>query len=131
MVAVVVLTIVIYKTRFGYEVRVIGENPDAAKYAGIDFSRTTMLIMAISGGMAGLAGVGEVAGIHHYLSYPDSISSGLWFYGDYCGLVGQAQSDLRASFQASFLPASSWVETRFRYRSDCRRQRWLFLTEPC
>ncbi|MFO7715352.1 ABC transporter permease [Desulfosarcina sp.] len=79
VIAVVVLTIVIYKTRFGYEVRVIGENPDAAKYAGIDFSRTTMLIMAISGGMAGLAGVGEVAGIHHYLSYPDAISSGYGF----------------------------------------------------
>jgi simple sugar transport system permease protein len=79
VVAVVVLTIVIFKTRFGYEVRVIGENPDAAKYAGIDFSRTTMVIMAISGGMAGLAGVGEVAGIHHYLSYPDSISSGYGF----------------------------------------------------
>ena len=79
VVAAIVLTIVIYKTRFGYEVRVIGENPDAAKYAGIDFSRTTLLIMAISGGMAGLAGVGEVAGIHHYLSYPDSISSGYGF----------------------------------------------------
>jgi simple sugar transport system permease protein len=79
VVAVVVLTIVIYKTRFGYEVRVIGENPDAAKYAGIDFSRTTMLIMVISGGMAGLAGVGEVGGIHHYLSYPDAISSGYGF----------------------------------------------------
>ena len=79
VVAAVVLTVVIYKTRFGYEVRVIGENPDAAKYAGIDFSRTTLLIMTISGGMAGLAGVGEVAGIHHYLSYPDTISSGYGF----------------------------------------------------
>lgn len=81
LIAVVVLTIFIYKTRFGYEVRVIGENPDAAKYAGIDFKRTTLLIMAVSGGMAGLAGVGEVAGIHHYLSYPDSISSGYGFTG--------------------------------------------------
>jgi ABC-type uncharacterized transport system permease subunit len=79
LVAVVVLAIVIYKTRFGYEVRVIGENPDAAKYAGIDFTRTTLLIMAISGGMAGLAGVGEAAGVHHYLSYPNSISSGYGF----------------------------------------------------
>jgi general nucleoside transport system permease protein len=79
VVAVVVLTLVIYKTRFGYEVRVIGENPDAAKYAGIDFTRTTLLIMSISGGMAGMAGVGEVAGIHHYLSYPDSISAGYGF----------------------------------------------------
>ena len=59
--------------------RVIGENPDAAKYAGIDFTRTTLFVMIISGGMAGMAGVGEVAGIHHYLSYPDSISSGYGF----------------------------------------------------
>jgi simple sugar transport system permease protein len=77
--AAAILTIVIYKTRFGYEVRVIGENPHAAKYAGIDFGHTTVLIMAISGGMAGMAGVGEVAGIHHYLSYPDAISSGYGF----------------------------------------------------
>jgi simple sugar transport system permease protein len=77
--AAVMLTVIIYKTRFGYEVRVIGENPHAAKYAGIHFGHTTLLIMAISGGMAGVAGVGEVAGIHHYLSYPDSISSGYGF----------------------------------------------------
>jgi simple sugar transport system permease protein len=35
--------------------------------------------MLISGGVAGLAGVGEAAGIHHYLSYPESISSGYGF----------------------------------------------------
>jgi len=37
--------------------------------------------MIISGGMAGLAGVGEAAGIHHYLSYPESISSGYGYTG--------------------------------------------------
>ncbi len=74
--SLVFLGILIYRTRFGYEVRVVGENPDAAKYAGIDFFRTTLVIMIISGGLAGLAGVGEVAGVHHHLSYPDSISSG-------------------------------------------------------
>ena len=79
LMVVVLLGIAIYKTRFGYEVRVIGENPDAARYAGIDFFRTTLIIMMISGGVAGLAGVGEVAGIHHYLSYPASISSGYGF----------------------------------------------------
>ena len=76
---VIILGIAIYKTQFGYEVRVIGENPEAAKYSGIDFFRTTLIIMLISGGVAGLAGVGEVAGIHHYLSYPESISSGYGF----------------------------------------------------
>jgi len=79
VVSVVLLGIAIYKTRFGYEVRVIGENPDAARYAGIDFLKTTLWVMVISGGVAGLAGIGEVAGIHHYLSYPASISSGYGF----------------------------------------------------
>jgi len=76
IVSAILLAIIIYKTRFGYEVRVIGENPEAGRYAGINFFRTTLIIMAISGGVAGLAGVGEAAGIHHYLSYPASISSG-------------------------------------------------------
>ena len=74
-----ILALVVYKTRFGYEVRVIGENPDAGKYAGIDFFKTSLILMAVSGGVAGLAGVGEVAGIHHYLTYPASISSGYGF----------------------------------------------------
>jgi simple sugar transport system permease protein len=76
IVFVAVLGVVIYRSRFGYEVRVIGENPNAAKYAGINFFRTTLTVMIMSGGLAGIAGIGEVAGIHHHLSYPDSISSG-------------------------------------------------------
>lgn len=79
VVSAVILGIIIYKTRFGYEVRVIGENPDAARYAGIDFFRTTLMIMVVSGGVAGMAGIGQVAGIHHCLSYPASISSGYGF----------------------------------------------------
>lgn len=82
LVAVILISglwLLIYRTRFGYEVRVIGENPEAAKYAGINFFKTTVIIMIISGGMAGIAGVGEVAGIHHHLSYPQSISSGYGF----------------------------------------------------
>jgi general nucleoside transport system permease protein len=79
LVVVLVLAVVIYKTRFGYEVRVIGENPEAARYAGIDFLKTTVIVMIISGGTAGLAGIGEVAGIHHQLSYPAAVSSGYGF----------------------------------------------------
>jgi ABC-type uncharacterized transport system permease subunit len=81
IICAIVLCIVIYKTSFGYEARVVGENPDAGKYAGINFLKTTLILMAISGGLAGLAGVGEVAGIHHYLGYPASVSSGYGFTG--------------------------------------------------
>jgi len=73
------LCFVVYRTRFGYEIRVIGENSEAGKYAGIDFFRTTLLMMAISGGVAGLAGVGELTAIHHHLSYPETISAGYGF----------------------------------------------------
>jgi len=71
-----ILFVMVYYTKFGYELRVTGDNPDAARYAGINFMKVTMIMMIISGGVAGLAGVGEVAGIHHHLSYPSSISSG-------------------------------------------------------
>ena len=54
-------------TTFGYEIRVLGSNPDAAHFGGLPtvsiFLRTAML----SGGLAGLAGVGEVAGLHYSL----------------------------------------------------------------
>jgi simple sugar transport system permease protein len=75
----VVLFFLIYSTKFGYELRVVGENPEAARYAGIDFLRTTVVLMVISGGVAGLAGVGEAAGIHHHLTYPAVISGGYGF----------------------------------------------------
>ena len=75
----VFLFLLIFRSKLGYELRVIGENREAAKYAGIDFLRCTVMMMVLSGGMAGLAGVGEVAGIHHHLSYPQAISSGYGF----------------------------------------------------
>lgn len=59
----VVFFFIISRSKFGFEVRVTGENPDAAKYAGISFFKIAVMTMLISGGLAGLAGVGEVAGI--------------------------------------------------------------------
>ena len=67
LVAAVAIWIILTRTRWGYEVRVIGENPTAARYAGVSLMRNVLLVMLISGGLAGLAGVGEVAGISHRL----------------------------------------------------------------
>ncbi len=64
------------RTRLGFEIRVLGENPRAARYAGIDPLKTIVVAMVISAGAAGLAGVGEVAGIHHKLLAPEQISLG-------------------------------------------------------
>jgi ABC-type uncharacterized transport system permease subunit len=64
------------RARLGFEIRVQGENPTAARYAGIDPLRTVVAAMLISAGAAGLAGVGEVAGIHHRLLFPTQVSLG-------------------------------------------------------
>ncbi len=56
------------RTKWGYEVRLIGENPRAAAYAGVSLGLNTLLIMALSGGLAGLAGMAEVTGIAHRLT---------------------------------------------------------------
>jgi simple sugar transport system permease protein len=77
--AAVLVYVLIMRTRLGYEIRVTGENPQAARYAGISHFKVVLLVMLISGGLAGLAGVGEVAGIHHRLRYPQGISPGYGF----------------------------------------------------
>ncbi len=65
VIAAVVLWWVFRKTVFGYQIEVLGANRKAAEYSGIPTSRLIFLTMLISGGLCGLAGVGEVAGIHH------------------------------------------------------------------
>lgn len=65
--AAFLLWLVLDRTRWGYEIRVIGENPRAAKYAGISIVRNIVLVMVVSGGLAGIAGMAEVAGISHRL----------------------------------------------------------------
>ncbi|MFC4454324.1 ABC transporter permease [Deinococcus sonorensis] len=79
VVAAVGLQFVLSRTTRGYELRVVGENPGAARYAGISAPRTVLLMALITGGMAGLAGAGEVAGIHHKLLDPAQISAGYGF----------------------------------------------------
>lgn len=74
VVMAVAVAFLLARTRLGYEIRVIGQNPEAARYAGINFTVVLSLVMLISGGLAGLAGVGEVAGIHWRLRSPSHIS---------------------------------------------------------
>jgi simple sugar transport system permease protein len=59
--AALLLTWILYRSRWGYEIRVIGNNPKAARYAGIDVARNIILVMGLSGALAGLAGMNEVA----------------------------------------------------------------------
>lgn len=70
---------VLSRSTFGYALRVVGENPGAARYAGLSSGRVALLVALITGGAAGLAGAGEVAGIHHRLLEAGQISLGYGF----------------------------------------------------
>jgi len=56
------------RTTFGFEVRTVGTNADAARYAGMGVGRTIVVTMALAGAFAGLAGAGEISGTSGFLS---------------------------------------------------------------
>lgn len=68
------LYFLLVKTTLGYQIRVVGRNPIAAQYGGMQPARVILIAMLISGGLAGLAGMVEIAGVHHRLL--ENISSG-------------------------------------------------------
>jgi simple sugar transport system permease protein len=68
IVAAIVLVFVLARTQWGYRLRVVGENAEAARYAGINVRATMLTAMLVSGGMAGIAGMVQVSGIVHLLN---------------------------------------------------------------
>jgi simple sugar transport system permease protein len=77
LIAAVILYVIFKYSKWGYELKVIGDNPQAARYAGMNLTRTIILTMIISGGLAGLAGMSELAGAVHRLQ--DGFSPGYGF----------------------------------------------------
>jgi simple sugar transport system permease protein len=67
IVAAIILWLIVYRSRWGYEIRLIGDNPQAAKYAGINITSNIIYVMMLSGALAGLGGMSEVSGVVHRL----------------------------------------------------------------
>jgi len=66
IVALIIYWFIIARTTFGYEVRVLGQNPKAAKYAGIPIKRNIFAVMALAGAFSGLAGAIRLMGQFPY-----------------------------------------------------------------
>lgn len=79
LVIVVLFFLVLTRTRWGYNMRAIGGNPEAAKRRGIPVARYMAVAMLVGGGMAGIAGFGEVSGVQHHLR--PGISNNFGFVG--------------------------------------------------
>lgn len=84
----IVMGWVIFKTTLGFEIRTVGQNSKAARYAGINTKWIVILTMMIAGGLAGLAGGIETLGLNH--KFAPEFTGGVGFDGITVALLGQA-----------------------------------------
>ncbi len=85
--AAVAVYLFLWRSRAGYELRAVGFSPDAAHYGGIRPKGQVMLAMVISGALAGLLGINELAGVQHRLLLDFVVGAG--FTGIAVSLIGR------------------------------------------
>ena len=81
-----VVYIFLWRTTIGFRIRVVGLNPDASRYSGVNVPVYQVLSLTLAGGFAGLAGAVEVLGLHHRLL--EGITSGYGYSGIVAALFG-------------------------------------------
>ena len=86
-VVVMMIYILLKYTRWGYELRLVGNSPEVAAYGGINPGTVTIWVMTLSGAIAGMAGMADVLGYHY--RYVDSFSPGWGFTGIAVALMGK------------------------------------------
>jgi general nucleoside transport system permease protein len=86
LVVVVIIYVLIKKTPLGLKMRAVGASKVGAQFAGINVNRTMLISALISGGIAGIAGVGEIAGIHYHLI--NELSNGYGYTGIIAATLG-------------------------------------------
>jgi general nucleoside transport system permease protein len=82
-----VVWVFLWKTKWGYEIRAAGANPEAAEYGGINVKKQIVLAMTLSGAIAGMVGINEVLGYQH--RYYHDFSPGYGFTGIAVALLGR------------------------------------------
>ena len=87
LLAVVVVIILMSRTRLGFSARMVGDNPLFARWSGIMVGRTILLVMFFSGLFGGLAGAGQVLGVHY--NFTARFSRGFGFDGMTIALLGR------------------------------------------
>ena len=85
--ACIAVYIFLWKTKWGYELRAVGQNPSAAEYGGISPKKQIILAMTISGALAGMVGIGEVLGTRH--NFYNGFSAEWGFLGIAVALLGR------------------------------------------
>lgn len=105
---------ILYKTITGFEIRTVGQNMKAARYAGMNVPGMIILAMAIAGGLAGLAGAIETLGLNH--KFAPEFGGGVGFDGITVALLGQTHP-LGVVFAAFMLGALDAGAARMQFES--------------
>ena len=87
LIAVGFVYVLFKKTALGYRIKVFGENPQAAFFGEIPTGRILVIAAFLSGGLAGLAGVGEVCAVQYYLI--SNLSTGYGYFGIVIAVLGR------------------------------------------
>jgi simple sugar transport system permease protein len=103
--ASVLMWVYVQRTVWGFELRAVGANPAAARFAGMPVGRVMVVTGLISGALAGLAGVSEVAGLKGYLT--QDLSPGYGYAGIVVAML--AQLDPLAVLPAALFVAGVFV----------------------
>ena len=123
LVVAVVLTLVFWllmtRSVYGFSVRTVGAAPEAARYGGFDASRTVWSTLMISGGMAGLAGILEVASQLGQINL--GFPSGYGFTAIIVSFLGPLEPDRRLSRRVLFSPSPMSAVRSRRRSSTCPR----------
>jgi len=107
----VVVWFILQKSAYGYRIKATGVNPDTALYGGISVRKIIVTSMLLSGGLAGLAGMAQVAGIFHVLA--DNISVSYGFLGIVVAFIGRLHplgAVITAIFLGGLLAGSHYVQ---------------------
>ena len=113
-VLVILVTIYLKKTKHGYELSVVGESVNTARYVGINVKKVTIRTMVLSAGLCGFVGFLFVSGYHHSLN--STLSGGIGFTGVLIAWLGSFEPILMvlyaflvAVFQRGSINAASYV----------------------
>ena len=120
LVLVVVVAVYMRRTKQGYEISVVGESRDTARYAGINVKRVVLRTMFLSGGIAGIAGMVQATGSDITLS--TGVAGGVGFTGIIIAWLAQLNPyvSLLISFAFSILvKGSSVVQSAYGLSTDC------------
>lgn len=88
LVAAFFVWLLVWRTKFGYEIRTMGFSPSAARYAGINETKIIIVTMLISGALAGQMGLNTIMGDQHHMAI--DFASGAGFVGIAVALMGRS-----------------------------------------